>query len=476
MAQKITKRSQDFSQWYQDIVLNAKMADYSPVKGCMIIRPNGYSIWEKMQAALDKMFKDTGHVNAYFPLFIPNSFLEKEKDHVEGFSPQTAVVTHGGGSKLEEPLVVRPTSETIINAMYSKWVSSYRDLPILINQWANIVRWEMRTRLFLRTTEFLWQEGHTAHETHEEAMEETLKMLDVYKTFAHDYMAMPVIHGEKSESERFAGAVKTYCIEAMMQDKKALQAGTSHLLGQNFSKAFDIKFQDREGNLQYAHQTSWGVSTRLIGALIMTHGDDNGLIVPPKLAANPVVAIPIYKDDLAKNKVLSELDKIKSSLKDKINIHIDSRQQYTPGWKFNEYELLGTPIRIEMGPKDLEKSQCVLVRRDTKEKKAVPLEKTASEIPAMLEDIQKSLFDRAKNFLNDNTFELDDYEKFKNMVMNEEGFASSHWCGEGKCEEEIKNETKATVRCIPMDTKKEKGRCIKCSKDSKVRVIFAKAY
>ena len=480
MAAKITKRSEDFSQWYQDIVQYAKLADYSPVKGCMVIRPNGYAIWEKVQSTLDKMFKDTGHVNAYFPLFIPESFLKKEKEHVEGFAPQCAVVTHGGGVKLEEPLIVRPTSETIINAMYSKWISSYRDLPILINQWANVVRWEMRTRLFLRTTEFLWQEGHTAHETDAQAMEESLAMLAIYKKFAEEYMAMPVIDGEKSESERFAGAIKTFTIEAMMQDKKALQAGTSHHLGQNFAKAFDIKFQGRDGKLEYVHQTSWGVSTRLIGALIMVHGDDKGIIIPPKLATTPVVAIPIFKDSEIKGKIVKELTKLKESLKNdtntSINMYIDDREQYSPGWKFNEWELQGIPLRIEMGPKDLEKSQCVLVRRDTGEKKEMPLDSVRAEIPKYLDSIQKSLYDRAKKFLTDNTHNADDYEELKKVINNDLGFASSHWCEDKKCEEKIKEETKATIRCIPLDAKSESGKCIICNNNSTKRVIFAKAY
>lgn len=475
MAEKITKRSEDFSQWYQDVVLNAKLADYSPVKGCMVIRPNGYAIWEKMQSILDGMFKESGHVNAYFPLFIPESLLQKEKEHVEGFAPHCAVVTHGGGAKLEEPLIVRPTSETIINAMYSKWISSYRDLPVLINQWVNIVRWEMRTRLFLRTTEFLWQEGHTAHETEEEAMKEALAMLTIYKKFAEEYMAMPVIAGEKSESERFAGAVKTFAIEAMMQDKKALQAGTSHHLGQNFAKAFNIRFQDRNGELKFVHQTSWGVSTRLVGALIMVHGDDRGLIIPPRLASTPVVAIPIYNDDKTKTKIIEVLTKLKESLSG-ISLHIDNREQYTPGWKFNEWELLGIPLRIEIGPKDLDKSQCVLVRRDTREKKEVPINKFQTEVKKHLEMIQKSLFERAKKFLDENTHQIGNYEDFKKIFESEEGFVSSHWCGNKVCEEKIKEETKATLRCVPLDVPHESGKCIVCNATSNRRVIFAKAY
>lgn len=476
MAVKITKRADDFSAWYQDVVLHAKLADYSPVKGCMVIRPNGFGIWEKVQGTLDRMFKETGHVNAYFPLFIPNSFLEKEKDHVEGFSPQTAVVTHGGGSKLEEPLIVRPTSETIINAMYSKWVSSYRDLPILINQWANIVRWEMRTRLFLRTTEFLWQEGHTAHETEKEAMEETLTMLDVYTKFAREYMAIPVIPGEKSESERFAGAVKTYTIEAMMQDRKALQAGTSHYLGQNFAKAFDIKFQSREGKLEYAHQTSWGVSTRLIGALVMVHGDDKGLVIPPKLAPNPVVAVPIFKDEGVKKKIVAQLNAIREQLPEDIGMYIDDREQYSPGWKFNQWELEGIPLRIELGPKDLDKDQCVFVRRDSGEKVPVGLKEAAAKVKPLLEDIQRAMFEKAEKFRDDHIFKIDSYDEFKKLIAKEEGFASSHWCGKTKCEEQVKDDTKATIRCIPMDVAQEKGKCLKCGEVSNKRVIFAKAY
>ena len=476
MADKITKRSDDFSQWYQDVVINAKLADYSPVKGCMVIRPNGYAIWEKIQSTLDKMFKDTGHVNAYFPLFIPQSFLEKEKEHVEGFAPQCAVVTHGGGAKLEEPLIVRPTSETIINAMYSKWISSYRDLPILINQWANIVRWEMRTRLFLRTTEFLWQEGHTAHETEQEAMDEALKMLSVYKKFAEEYMAMPVIAGEKSASERFAGASKTFSIEAMMQDRKALQAGTSHHLGQNFAKAFNIKFQDRNGELQYVYQTSWGVSTRLVGALIMVHGDDRGVVIPPKLAATPIVAVPIFKDPETKAKLVAELTKIKDALKSEFNLHIDDREQYSPGWKFNEWELQGIPLRIELGPKDMEKSQAIFVRRDTGEKTPVPLSNAADEAKNYLNLIQKSLFEKAKKFQDDHILKTSDYSEFRQIMEEDRGFVSTLWCEDRSCEEKIKNETKATIRCIPIDWPKEEGKCIVCEKKAQLRAIFAKSY
>ncbi len=477
MAKGITKRSEDYSRWYTDIVTQAKLADYSPVKGCMVIRPNGYAIWENMQAILDKMFKETGHQNAYFPLFIPESFMKKEADHVEGFAPECAVVTHGGGKKLEEPLMVRPTSETIIWSMYKKWIQSYRDLPILYNQWANVVRWEMRTRLFLRTTEFLWQEGHTAHATMEEAEEETLKILDIYTKFAEEYMAVPVIQGVKTEKEKFAGAVRTYSIEAMMQDHKALQAGTSHNLGQNFAKAFDVTFQDEDLQVKYVYATSWGVSTRLIGALIMTHSDDKGLIVPPKLAPIEVVIVPISKGDEEREKILAYIEQITISWNGKFRFKVDDREGYRPGWKFNEWELQGVPLRLEIGPRDLEKQQVTMVRRDTGEKSAVPQESLADAIETTLETIQHDLFKRALEMREQYTFVVDDYDEFKNQINDPGGFFWIHWCGETSCEDKLQEETKATIRCIPLENPyKEEGKCLICGKPSQQRVIVAKAY
>ncbi len=474
MAERITPRDKDYSRWYTDVILQAKLADYSPVKGCMVIRPNGYAIWEKIQHILDGMFKATGHVNAYFPLFIPESFMKKEAEHVEGFAPEAAVVTHGGGEELEEPLYVRPTSETIIWSMYKKWIMSYRDLPILINQWANVVRWEMRTRLFLRTTEFLWQEGHTAHATREEAEEETLRILEIYRKFAEEYMAMPVIVGRKTENEKFAGAVNTYSIEAMMQDKKALQAGTSHYLGINFAKAFDVKFQDKDGELKYVHATSWGVSTRLIGALIMTHGDDDGLIIPPRLAPVQIVIVPIWKE-ATRATVLEYSERVYAQLKERFSVKLDDRDQYKPGYKFAEWELQGVPLRVEIGPRDVENNQLVLARRDTREKIPVALNEMVPKIEALLEDIQQSLFNRALQMRQENTFTLDDYHEFKE-VLEKGAFIRAHWCGSGECELKIKEETKATIRNIPFDEPEEEGKCIYCGKPSSRRVIFARAY
>lgn len=481
MAEKITPRSQDYSQWYIDIVLNAKLADYSDVRGCMIIRPNGYAIWEKMQAALDKMFKDTGHVNAYFPLFIPESYMKKEAEHIEGFAPECAVVTHGGGEELKEKLYVRPTSETIIWSTYARWIQSYRDLPILINQWANVVRWELRTRLFLRTAEFLWQEGHTAHATEAEAMAEVLQMIEIYRRFAEEFMAMPVIVGKKTESEKFAGAVETYCIEAMMQDGKALQAGTSHHLGQNFAKAFGCRYQTKEGKLEYVWATSWGVSTRLIGALVMAHSDDKGLVLPPKLASRQVVIVPIFKGDKAD--IMQEATRLQALLcKKGITAFIDDSEQNTPGWKFAEYELQGIPLRVELGPKDVAAKQCVVVRRDTGEKLTFRLdEQIELRILELLDAMQQNLFERAKAFRDANIKEVKDYEEFKAQV--EKGFAIAHWDGTRETEAKIKEETKATIRCIP--TQEEflnkydmhaEGKCIYSGKPSKQKVVFAKAY
>ncbi|MBU1936874.1 proline--tRNA ligase [bacterium] len=489
MAKNITPRQKDYSQWYVDVVREAKLADYSPVKGCMVIRPNGYAIWEKMQQALDSMFKETGHVNAYFPLFIPQSFLEKEAEHVKGFALECALVTHSGlervegetklrpTGKLEEPLVVRPTSETIIRAMYKNWIQSYRDLPLLINQWANIVRWEMRTRLFLRTTEFLWQEGHTAHATAKEAEDETRKMLEVYRTFAEDYMAMPVIPGLKSEGQKFPGAVHTYCIEAMMQDKKALQAGTSHNLGQNFAKAFDVTFQNERNELDYVYATSWGVSTRLIGALVMTHGDDDGVIVPPKLATWPVFAVPIFKKPEEKAAVMTILEPLLADLK-KLGIgsRLDARDQMTPGFKFAEGELQGYPLRLEIGPKDIAKQQVVLTKRPNREKMFVPLSHVVEEIPKVLDSIQQDLFKRAKIFRDENTAPVETYDELRQAMEEDRGFALCHWAGTQEDEERIQSETKATLRVIPLDGLHEEGKCILTGKPSSQRVVFGKAY
>ncbi len=475
MAERITKRETDYSRWYTDVILQAKLADYSPVKGCMVIRPNGYGLWESMQRELDRMFKESGHRNAYFPMLIPESFMKKEAEHVEGFAPECAVVTHGGGSELEEPLYLRPTSETIIWSMYRKWIMSYRDLPILINQWANVVRWEMRTRLFLRTTEFLWQEGHTAHATQEEAEAETLQMLEIYRKFAEEFMAMPVIKGLKSESEKFAGAVRTYSIEAMMQDKKALQAGTSHFLGQNFAKAFDVKFQDRDGELKYVYATSWGVSTRLIGALIMTHGDDNGIIVPPKLAPLQTVIIPIWREE-TRGEVLDFSEKVRKQLQNEFSVQLDDRDQYKPGYKFTEWEAQGVPLRIEIGPRDVAANQVTLVRRDTREKTAVALNGVAEQVKLQLDSIQQSLFARALKMRQENTRKAEKLADLTEILDNEGGFIQAHWCGSAECEAKVKEATKATIRNIPFDREKEDGECLVCAQKSEGRVIFARAY
>ncbi len=477
MAKGITKRAEDFSRWFTDVIAAGELADYAPVKGCMVIRPNGYALWEKMQATLDQMFKDTGHVNAYFPLFIPESFMKKEAEHVEGFAPECAIVTHGGGKKLEEPLYIRPTSETIIWSSYKNWIQSYRDLPILINQWANVVRWEMRTRLFLRTTEFLWQEGHTAHATESEAVEETLKILKVYTRFAEEYMAIPVIQGFKTDKERFAGAVQTYSIEAMMQDKKALQAGTSHNLGQNFARAFDVTFQDEAGEVKYVYATSWGVSTRLIGAIIMTHGDDNGIIMPPRLAPIQIVIIPITKGEEERNQILEFIEKITISWNGKFSFKVDDREGYRPGWKFNEWEQRGVPLRIEIGPKDFERQQVILVRRDTGEKIPVTLEELTATIEKTLENIQLNLFKRALKFRDENTFVINDYPEFKIKIESPGGFFWMHWCGKAECEDRLQEETKATIRCIPLGNPHlDSGKCLICGDASNRRVIAAKAY
>ena len=490
MSKNIATLEADYSKWYNDIVHQADLAEHSDVKGCMVIKPYGYAIWENMRDVLDRMFKETGHSNAYFPLFIPKSYLSKEASHVEGFAKECAVVTHyrlkatadGKGvevdpeAKLQEELIVRPTSETIIWNSYRNWIQSYRDLPILINQWANVVRWEMRTRLFLRTAEFLWQEGHTAHATKEEAIEETEQMLRVYADFAENFMAMPVIMGRKTASERFAGADYTLCIEAMMQDGKALQAGTSHFLGQNFAKAFDVKFADKQGKLDFVWATSWGVSTRLMGALVMTHSDDEGLVLPPKLAPIQVVAIPIYKTEEELELIEEKFKSLGNSLKALgIRFKFDGDDNKRPGWKFNEYELKGVPIRLAMGPRDLENGQVEIARRDTKEKSSVPVEGVVEHIAALLHEIQSNLLERSKRHREANTFRVETYEEFKQRI-DEGGFFLAHWDGTAETEELIKNETKATIRCIPFDGPSEAGVCMVTGKPSPQRVIFAKAY
>jgi len=474
---EITKQSEDFGRWYIDVVRRAELADYSPVKGCMVIRPYGYAIWELMQQALDRRFKATGHVNAYFPLFIPESLLMKESEHVAGFAPQVAWVTQGGNEQLEERLVVRPTSETIIGTMYAKWVQSWRDLPILINQWANVVRWEKVTRLFLRTTEFLWQEGHTAHETAEEAQEETLKMLGVYKDFAETELAMPVIDGQKTESEKFAGAERTYSIEALMRDGRALQAGTSHNLGQNFARVFDITFQARDKSVQYVYGTSWGVSTRMIGGVIMTHGDDGGLILPPRIAPYQVVIIPIPRGNW-KETIVPKAREIRDQLVARgVRVTIDDRDSQTPGWKYNEWELRGVPVRMEIGPKDLEKSQVVLARRDTRGKSFVPMDGLAAKVEELLALIQQALYDRAVQFRTEHTTETDSYDEFKRIMDGRPGFVISPWCGSAKCEADIKAETQATIRNIPFTSKPATGKpCLKCNGTATTHAWFAKSY
>ncbi|MFP4526414.1 MAG: proline--tRNA ligase [Bacteroidales bacterium] len=491
MAKKITKREDNYSQWYNDIVIKADLAENSPVRGCMVIKPYGFAIWEKMQSVLDKMFKDTGHSNAYFPLFIPKSFFSREASHVEGFAKECAVVTHyrlkndekdnsiivDPEAKLEEELIVRPTSETIIWHTYKNWIQSYRDLPILVNQWANIVRWEMRTRLFLRTAEFLWQEGHTAHATREEAMEETVRMINVYANFAENWMGLPVLKGTKTESERFAGALETYTIEALMQDGKALQSGTSHFLGQNFAKAFDVQFTDKNGKLDYVWATSWGVSTRLMGALIMAHSDDYGLVLPPKLAPTQIVIIPIYKSDEQLSRIKEKAERIKTELQEKgFTVHFDDRDTHKPGWKFAEYELKGYPVRLAIGPKDLENNTIEIARRDTLEKEVVNQDGVVEKIDTLLEDIQNNIYKKALDFRTKNTKKIDDYEEFKRIMEEDGGFVEAHWDGTAETEEIIKNDTKATIRCIPVDGEKEEGKCIVTGKPSKRRVVFARAY
>ena len=476
LVTEITPQSEDFSRWYLDVVRKAELADYSPVKGCMVIRPYGYAIWEQIQQGLDRRFKETGHVNAYFPLFIPESLLMREKEHVEGFAPQVAWVTRGGDEELEERLIVRPTSEVIIGTMYAKWIQSWRDLPILINQWANVVRWEKVTRPFLRTTEFLWQEGHTAHETEAEAQEETLKILALYKEFVETELAMPVMDGQKSESEKFAGASRTYSIEALMGDGRALQAGTSHNLGQNFAKAFEIQFQGRDKTVQHAWTTSWGVSTRLIGGAIMTHGDDSGLILPPRVAPYQVVIVPIARGNWQET-VLPRARDIQSELmRHGVRVMLDDRDAYTPGWKFAEWEMRGVPLRLEIGPKDIEKSQVLLARRDTREKLPTPIDGLATTIVSLLETIQNNLFERAVKFREEHTQRVSSYDEFKSVMEGRPGFVIAGWCGSAECEADIKAETQATLRNIPLASGAAAGSCVKCGRAAAAEAWFAKAY
>jgi len=490
MGKNLTSRAEDYSKWYNELVVKADLAENSGVRGCMVIKPYGFSIWEMMQKELDRMFKETGHQNAYFPLFIPKSYFSKEASHVDGFAKECAVVTHyrlktaEDGSivvdekaKLEEELIVRPTSETIIWDTYRKWIQSYRDLPILINQWANVVRWEMRTRLFLRTAEFLWQEGHTAHATEKEAIAEAEQMMHVYADFAENFMAVPVIKGTKSANERFAGALETYCIEAMMQDGKALQAGTSHFLGQNFAKAFDVKFSDKDGSLNHVWATSWGVSTRLMGALIMTHSDDNGLVLPPKLAPDQVVIVPIYRTDQEYTDTVEKGQEIVQLLRQKgIRVKLDARDTHKPGWKFNEYELKGVPIRIALGPKDLENKTIEIARRDTLSKELIPQAEAIDYIVTLLDTIQENLFQKAMEMRVSLTYEAEDYEQFKSLLNEKGGFIWAHWDGTPETEEQIKAETKATIRCIPLEGPVTPGKCILTGKDSSRKVLFARAY
>ena len=491
MAKDFPTREENYSQWYNDLVIKADLAENSAVRGCMVIKPYGYSIWEKMQAALDKKFKDTGHSNAYFPLFIPKSFFSREASHVKGFAKECAIVTHyrlknaedGKGvvvdetAKLEEELIIRPTSETIIWDTYRKWIQSYRDLPLLINQWANVVRWEMRTRLFLRTTEFLWQEGHTAHETKQEAIDETMLILDVYADFAEKFMAMPVLKGVKTESERFAGAVDTYCIEALMQDGKALQSGTSHFLGQNFAKAFDVKYLNKENKLEYVWASSWGVSTRLMGALIMAHSDDHGLVLPPKLAPIQVAIVPIYKKPEQLEEISLKANEIKKNLEARgISVKYDDRDTYKPGWKFAEYEFKGVPVRLAIGPRDMENGTVEVARRDTLEKEILQMSDIDHKIEHLLEQIQENLYRKAHNFRDENTYRADTWEEFTDLIENKGGFVYAHWDGTAETELKIKDKTKASIRLIPVEDDKEEGSCILTGKPSKRRVVFAKAY
>jgi len=475
-VKKIASKEKNFSQWYVDVVRKAELADYTTIKGCMVIRPYGYGLWENMQAGLDRRIKKTGHKNAYFPLFIPEHLLKKEAEHVEGFAPEVAWVTHGGSQKLEERMAVRPTSEAIICSLYSKWVKSYRDLPILINQWANIVRWEKTTRLFLRTTEFLWQEGHTVHKTEEDAQEETLKILfEVYRDYIENDLAIPVIVGKKTSKERFAGALNTYTLEALMTDGKVLQAGTSHNLGQNFAKAFNIKYLDEDQTEKYAWQTSWGTTTRLIGAIVMVHGDERGLKLPPKVAPIQLIIVPIMFDK-TKKEVLDKAETLNSILSKDFRVEIDARDEYKPGWKFNEWEMRGVPLRLEIGPRDMAKEQVVLVRRDTGEKQIVKEEKLTETVKNLLIEIQENLFNQAKKFLQENIREASDYSEFKKIIEDKKGIIKAYWCGNRECEDKIKEETKASIRCIPFEENKTSGKCIYCGKKTSTLVYFARAY
>ena len=479
MAKNITPRNDNYSQWYLDVIKAGQLADYAPVKGCMVIRPSGFAIWEAMQARLDRMFKETGHLNAYFPLLIPQEFLNREAEHVEGFSPECAVVTIGGGKELEEPLVIRPTSETVIGHMYAQWINSYRDLPVLINQWANVMRWEKRTRLFLRTSEFLWQEGHTAHETYEESQEETLKMLEVYRSFQEDDLAIPVIPGQKSEAEKFPGALSTYTVEAMMQDGKALQSATSHNLGQNFAKAFEIQFLDRNNQQSLAWTTSWGSSTRMIGGLIMTHSDDDGLVLPPRIAPVAVVLVPIFSNDQERSQTLEFAEQIKQRLAihlDHLRIQIDDRDNLRPGDKFVHWIQQGVPVRVEIGPRDVKQQSAMVARRDVRDKKLVPLDEIAHHIMSLLQQIQQNLYQRALDFREVNTRTAKSYGEFKEILELEGGFVRAHWNGSREVEDLIKNETKATIRCIPLNDQPEVGKCILTGEHSEQEVIFAIAY
>jgi len=479
LVKKITKKSKDFSRWYVEIIRKAEMADYAPIKGMMVIRPYGFSVWENIQNLLDFRIKETGHSNAYFPLFIPESLLEKEAEHLQGFSPEVAWVTHGGKEELEERLAVRPTSEAIIGNMYSKWIKSYRDLPVLINQWANIVRWEKVTRPFLRTTEFLWQEGHTVHETAEEAQKETMMILELYKEFVESELAIPVISGIKTEREKFAGAEATYCIEALMADGKALQMGTSHFLGQHFSKVFNIRFEDRNQKLQYGWQTSWGVSTRLIGAVVMAHGDDSGLKLPPRIAPIQIVIVPISVGDWKKT-VLPIATRIKDELKQAgMRVKLDHREEFTPGWKFANWEMRGVPLRIEVGPRDIKNNQAIVVRRDTGDKTPVALDELKEKVRVTLVDIQKSLFEVAFKYQQDNTHEVDNFKEFKSNLENQRGLIKTFWCGASACEDRIKNETMGTIRAVLLDKDKSgkaNGKCVLCGKETAKLVYFARAY
>jgi prolyl-tRNA synthetase len=475
-VKEITPQGTDYSQWYLDVVLKAQLMDYSPVKGCMVIRPYGFALWENIQQGLDRRIKATGHKNAYFPLFIPESLLQKETEHVEGFAPEVAWVTHGGSEKLAERLVVRPTSETIICEMYSRWIQSWRDLPVLINQWCNVVRWEKVTRPFLRTSEFLWQEGHTAHANEEEAEAETLLMLDVYRDFAESDLAVPVIPGRKTENEKFAGALRTYTIEALMSDGKALQAGTSHNLGEHFARVFDITYLDKDGTLKYVWQTSWGVSTRLIGAVIMVHGDDRGLALPPVIAPVQVVLVPIAPRQVRET-VLQQARALLAGMREAgLRVEMDDREEYSPGWKFNEWEMKGVPLRVELGPRDLESGQAVLVRRDTGEKITSPLAGLAERVALLLEEIQANMLEKARRFREENTTRTDDYEEFKRVIEEKRGLIVSHWCGGSECEQAIKEETKATIRCLPFRQENTAGKCLRCGTGSGTVAYFARAY